>query len=97
MAQNNLARSQGTVAYDLTAEGIDIDALIAGARVCVGTPDECAAVLEQATAALGLTSVDCTFSFGGLDHAKARRSLELFAREVMPRFRAQPVAAPAGA
>ncbi len=97
VAQNNLARSQGTVAYDLTAEGIDIDALIAGARVCVGTPDECAAVLEQATAALGLTSVDCTFSFGGLDHAKARRSLELFAREVMPRFRAQPVAAPAGA
>jgi natural product biosynthesis luciferase-like monooxygenase protein len=97
VAQNNLARAQGTVAFDLTAEGIDIDALIAGARVCVGTPDECADVLARAAAALGLTSVDCTFSFGGIDHAKARRSLELFASEVMPRFRAQPVAAPAGA
>jgi probable F420-dependent oxidoreductase len=97
VAQNNLARAQGTVAFDLTAAGIDIDALIAGARVCVGTPDECAAVLEQARAVLGLTSVDCTFSFGGLDHAKAQRSLELFAREVMPRFRTEPVPAPTGA
>ena len=25
--------------------------------------------------------------FGGLDHAKVRRSMELFAREVMPHFR----------
>ncbi|HEY7064239.1 MAG TPA: LLM class flavin-dependent oxidoreductase [Chloroflexota bacterium] len=93
VAQNNAARSQGAVPFDMTPEGIDIDRLIAENRVCIGTPDECATILERAGAVLGLTSVDCTFYFGGIDYAKAERSLELFAREVMPRFRTQPVSA----
>ena len=55
----------------------------------MGTPDECADVVERARQALGLTGVDCTFYFGGIDYPKARASLELFAREVMPEFKEQ--------
>ncbi len=95
VAQNNAARAQGNVAFDLDAAAIDIDALIDAARVCIGTPDECAAILERAAATLGLTSIDCTFFFGGIPYEQATRSLELFAREVMPRFRRQPVGAAA--
>ena len=42
---------------------------------------------------LGLDAVDCTFYFGGIPYDKVRRSFELFAREVMPRFADQAVAA----
>jgi alkanesulfonate monooxygenase SsuD/methylene tetrahydromethanopterin reductase-like flavin-dependent oxidoreductase (luciferase family) len=36
---------------------------------------------------LGVGQVLCWMNFGGLPQAKIRRSMELFAREVMPRFR----------
>jgi hypothetical protein len=55
--------------------------------VCAGTPDECAAVVAQARDNLGLAGMDCTFYFGGIPYDDARRSFELFASEVMPRFR----------
>jgi alkanesulfonate monooxygenase SsuD/methylene tetrahydromethanopterin reductase-like flavin-dependent oxidoreductase (luciferase family) len=64
--------------------------LIAGGRAAIGTPDDIAAMLEHARDYLGLTAVDCTFYFGGLDYAKVRRSFDLFAREVMPRFARDP-------
>jgi natural product biosynthesis luciferase-like monooxygenase protein len=85
----NSARTRGHgVASDVVE--IEIDRLVAEARVCAGTPDECAAVVAQARDMLGLTGMDCTFYFGGIPYAAARRSFELFAREVMPRFRAEP-------
>ena len=55
------------------------------------------AILKRARDTLGLTGVDCTFYFGGLEYTKARRSFELFAREVIPRLRAQPAMARASA
>jgi hypothetical protein len=36
---------------------------------------------------LGVGQILCWMSFGGLPEDKVRRSMELFAREVMPRFR----------
>ena len=36
---------------------------------------------------LGVGQVLCWMNFGGLAQDKIRRSMELFAREVMPRFR----------
>ena len=61
---------------------LPLDSLIEDARVCVGTPDECATVIKQARDKLGLAGIDCTFYFGGIPYESARRSLELFAREV---------------
>ena len=36
---------------------------------------------------LGVGQVMCWMNFGGLSRDRVRRSMELFAREVMPRFR----------
>lgn len=77
--------------------GESIDALVDAARLCIGTPDDCAAVIAQANENLGgLQTADCTFYYGGLDYAQARRSHELFAREVIPRFQHQEATAPVG-
>lgn len=52
-----------------------------------GDPDRVTERLRQLEQALGITMVISNFGFGGMDLLKARRSMELFAREVMPRFR----------
>jgi alkanesulfonate monooxygenase SsuD/methylene tetrahydromethanopterin reductase-like flavin-dependent oxidoreductase (luciferase family) len=51
-----------------------------------GSPDTVAVKLEEMRA-LGVGQVLCWMSFGGLAQDRVRRSMELFAREVMPRFR----------
>jgi alkanesulfonate monooxygenase SsuD/methylene tetrahydromethanopterin reductase-like flavin-dependent oxidoreductase (luciferase family) len=52
-----------------------------------GSPDTVARHIEHMRA-LGVGQVLCWMNFGGLPQDKIRRSMELFAREVMPRFRA---------
>ncbi len=54
-------------------------------RAFIGTPDQCAAQI-QAVHDAGVRYFGCNFAFGGLDQKKQLRSMELFAREVMPRF-----------
>ena len=34
----------------------------------------------------GIQHFGCYFSFGGMEHAKVMKSMELFAKEVMPNF-----------
>ena len=51
-----------------------------------GSPDTVARHVE-AMRAMGVGHVLCWMSFGGLPQERVRRSMELFAREVMPRFR----------
>jgi alkanesulfonate monooxygenase SsuD/methylene tetrahydromethanopterin reductase-like flavin-dependent oxidoreductase (luciferase family) len=51
-----------------------------------GSPDTVAAKIEEMRA-IGIGQVLCWMSFGGLPQDKVRRSMELFAREVIPRFR----------
>ncbi len=51
-----------------------------------GSPDTVARHIE-AMRALGVGQVLCWMNFGGLPQEGIRRSMELFAREVMPRFR----------
>ena len=54
-------------------------------RAIIGTPDRCAAKIEELRSE-GIEYFMCNFAFGGLDHQKLMRSMELFAQEVMPRF-----------
>ncbi len=54
--------------------------------VAFGSPDTVARHIE-AMGQIGVGQVLCWMNFGGLPHTKVRRSMELFAREVMPRFR----------
>ena len=51
-----------------------------------GSPDTVARHIEVMRD-LGVGQVMCWMNFGGLAQDKVRRSMELFAREVMPRFR----------
>ena len=54
-------------------------------RAFIGTPDQCAkkiSVLQEQ----GIEYFGCNFSFGDMAQDKVLRSMELFAKEVMPRF-----------
>jgi len=51
-----------------------------------GSPDTVAGHIAEMRD-MGVGQVMCWMNFGGLPHDKVRRSMELFAREVMPRFR----------
>jgi alkanesulfonate monooxygenase SsuD/methylene tetrahydromethanopterin reductase-like flavin-dependent oxidoreductase (luciferase family) len=59
---------------------------LAAETVAFGSPDTVARHLERMRE-IGIGRVLCWMNFGGLDHRLVRRSMELFAREVMPRFR----------
>src|SRR5438128_2425749 len=54
--------------------------------VAFGSPDTVAEKIDELWG-LGVGEVLCWMNFGGLPQAGVRRSMELFAREVMPRFR----------
>jgi alkanesulfonate monooxygenase SsuD/methylene tetrahydromethanopterin reductase-like flavin-dependent oxidoreductase (luciferase family) len=54
--------------------------------VAFGSPDTVARRVEEFQR-LGVGEMLCWMNFGGLPPERVRRSMELFAREVMPRFR----------
>jgi alkanesulfonate monooxygenase SsuD/methylene tetrahydromethanopterin reductase-like flavin-dependent oxidoreductase (luciferase family) len=60
----------------------------------IGTPDEVAAAIERGLELTGpIEHASLQINFGDLSFAHARDSIELFAREVMPRFQAENTAA----
>ncbi|MBM3943274.1 MAG: LLM class flavin-dependent oxidoreductase [SAR202 cluster bacterium] len=54
-------------------------------RAIVGTPEQCIATIQKFRDQ-GVEYFGCNFAFGGLEHRKVMRSMDLFAREVMPRL-----------
>jgi alkanesulfonate monooxygenase SsuD/methylene tetrahydromethanopterin reductase-like flavin-dependent oxidoreductase (luciferase family) len=58
-----------------------------------GSPKTVAARIRQLQDATGTSHLLCTLNFITVDHRQCLRSMELFAREVMPRFGAPVVAA----
>ena len=58
---------------------------LAGNRAIIGTPDQCAARIQELRNQ-GIEYFGCNFDFGGMEHSKVLRSMNLFADEVMPRF-----------
>ena len=54
--------------------------------VAFGSPDTVAERVDEFRR-LGVGEMLCWMNFGGLPQDRVRRSMELFAREVMPRFR----------
>lgn len=54
-------------------------------RAIFGTPASCIAQIK-ALEAEGVSYFGCNFAFGGMEHHKILRSMELFAKEVMPHF-----------
>jgi alkanesulfonate monooxygenase SsuD/methylene tetrahydromethanopterin reductase-like flavin-dependent oxidoreductase (luciferase family) len=54
-------------------------------RAIIGTPEQCVEHIK-ALQAEGIDYLGCNFDFGGMEHRKVLRSMELFSREVMPRL-----------
>ena len=52
----------------------------------VGTPETCIRQIKRVQALVGISHFNCSFWFGDVDQARVLRSMELFAREVMPAF-----------
>jgi alkanesulfonate monooxygenase SsuD/methylene tetrahydromethanopterin reductase-like flavin-dependent oxidoreductase (luciferase family) len=52
----------------------------------IGTPETCIRQIKRIQDLVGITHFNCSFWFGDLAHARVLRSMELFAREVMPAF-----------
>ena len=54
-------------------------------RGFMGTPDKVVAQIKELQQE-GIEYFFCNFAFGGMNHGKVTRSMELFAKEVMPHF-----------
>ena len=54
-------------------------------RAFIGTPEQCVAKIQRLRDE-GIEYFGCNFHFGGISHAKAMKSMELFSKEVMPKF-----------
>ena len=54
-------------------------------RAFVGDPEYCIARIQELRDQ-GVEYFGCNFAIGGIEHEKVMRSMELFAREVMPHF-----------
>jgi natural product biosynthesis luciferase-like monooxygenase protein len=94
MGLQQMATTPGTPRPELrTVQSLSIEQAVEDGRILAGTPDECVTIIERAREAIGLTSVDCTFTFGGIDLETARRSMHLLATEVIPRLKATSLAA----
>jgi alkanesulfonate monooxygenase SsuD/methylene tetrahydromethanopterin reductase-like flavin-dependent oxidoreductase (luciferase family) len=64
----------------------DVDDLLDRFLV-IGTPDTCIRQIRRLEALVGITHFNASFWFGDMEHARVLRSMERFAREVMPAFR----------
>ncbi|MBV8713829.1 MAG: LLM class flavin-dependent oxidoreductase [Chloroflexi bacterium] len=54
--------------------------------VVVGNPDTVIAQIQRIQELVGINHFNCSFWFGDLDQKRVLKSMELFAREVMPAF-----------
>ena len=70
--------------HERTTPPPDIDYMLQH-RAFVGTPERCTEKIKQLQDE-GIDYFGCYFSFGGTPHKKVMRSMELFAKEVMPHF-----------
>ena len=62
------------------------DPLQAHGHAIAGTPAQVRDFIAAQAEAAGASYFVCDFAFGTISHAEAMRSVELFAREVMPAF-----------
>jgi alkanesulfonate monooxygenase SsuD/methylene tetrahydromethanopterin reductase-like flavin-dependent oxidoreductase (luciferase family) len=76
--QGGLSKLFGSATYE------DLDK---GDCIIFGTPERCVQRLKRAEADFGLTYPIFEVNFGGFPHKEAMKSLELFAKYVMPQFK----------
>jgi alkanesulfonate monooxygenase SsuD/methylene tetrahydromethanopterin reductase-like flavin-dependent oxidoreductase (luciferase family) len=72
-------------AYD-EAGGFPVERLQDMGVLILGTPEDAIEKVREVRDDAGINRISCWFRIGGLEHRKVMTSMELFAREVMPRF-----------
>jgi luciferase family oxidoreductase group 1 len=84
--RNNYERVENGKAIAIPApKEPDIDDLL-DRYLIIGTPDTCVRQIKRVKDLVGITHFNCSFWFGDIDQTRVLRSMELFAREVMPAF-----------
>jgi alkanesulfonate monooxygenase SsuD/methylene tetrahydromethanopterin reductase-like flavin-dependent oxidoreductase (luciferase family) len=84
--RNHYERVEGGRAIPVPApKEPDVDDLLDRFLV-IGTPETCIRQIQRLQRDVGITHFNCSFWFGDLEQARVLRSMELFAREVMPAF-----------
>ncbi len=68
------------------AGGFPIEQLEEMGVVVLGDADAASKRIAEVRDDVGINRISCWFRIGGLEHEKVMDSMEIFAREVMPRF-----------
>jgi natural product biosynthesis luciferase-like monooxygenase protein len=73
--------------YEERFRHLDYDAMVAGNRAVFGGPETCVRHLQRVREIVQPTHVGLVFHFGGLSQKKLLKSMERFARHVLPAFK----------
>ena len=65
----------------------DWDGMLATGRNNYGNPDQCIETIHNAMRNYYFDTLTTAFNFGGIPHEEIKKSMRLFAKEVMPAFR----------
>jgi alkanesulfonate monooxygenase SsuD/methylene tetrahydromethanopterin reductase-like flavin-dependent oxidoreductase (luciferase family) len=92
VAEDALARYDALSAYGRRPTPYDRDTydwegMLAAGRNCYGNPDQCIRAIQRAIENYEFDIFSTTFNFGGLPHEEVKKSMRLFAQEVMPAFK----------
>ena len=61
--------------------------MLASGRNLYGNPDQCIQIIYNSMKNYSFNIMTNTFNFGGIPHDMIKKSMRLFAKEVMPAFR----------
>jgi len=73
--------------YHKIINHLDYDAMIRDSRAVFGGSEACLRILKRIIETVGPTHIGLVFHFGGLSQARVLKSMERFARQVMPALR----------
>ena len=68
-------------------DNYDWDGMLATGRNLYGNPDLCIEIVHNAMRHYYFDTLTTTFNFGGIPHDEIKKSMCLFAKEIMPAFR----------
>jgi natural product biosynthesis luciferase-like monooxygenase protein len=83
---NRESRSLAKLDTGPVAEPVSVERLVDEGRLIAGDPTDCVRTLRMVSEATGTTEAHCLFQFGDISVDTANRSMELFARHVMPQL-----------
>ena len=72
---------------DSKPKSTDWEGMLASGRNLYGNPDQCIQIIRNAMEHYSFNIMTNAFNFGGIPHDMIKKSMRLFAKEVMPAFR----------